>query len=67
MSVCIVGCACVLKCHQSVSWGRYSGEMDTAIGVRFCPFLTPCPFSSTASARRESSRARVAASHGSER
>ena len=64
MSVCIVGCACVLKCHQSVSWGRYSGEMDTTSAS---VFFNPLSFSSTASARRESSRARVAASHGSER
>ena len=58
MSVCIVGCACVLNCHQTVSWGRYSGEMDTLKSS--ASVFTPLSSSSTASARRESSnRARV--------
>ena len=42
MSVCIVGCACVLNCHQTVRDRR--------------PCLSPHGLSSTASARRESSR-----------
>ena len=35
MSVCIVGCACVLNCHQTVSSGRYTWEMDTDYQGRF--------------------------------
>ena len=57
MSVCIVGCACVINCHQTVSWGRYSGEMDTLKSS--ASVFTPLSSSSTASARRESCGARV--------
>ena len=59
MSVCIVGCACVLNCHQTVSWGRYSGEMDTDLLMSASVFLPPVLL--------QHSLCTVAASHGSER